>query len=147
MIRPAHRAEGELLSALALRSKASWEYAADLVTAFREELTLDDEDVARARVYELKGRPAGFYSLEPITAARVELGHLFVEPQQQRRGIGRAMMQDALARSRGLGFRAMIIQGDPHAIGFYERMGARCIGERRSASVASRMLPLFEIDI
>ena len=38
-----------------------------------------------------------------------------------------------------------MIQGDPNAEGFYLRCGAVRIGERESASIPRRMLPLFEI--
>jgi hypothetical protein len=57
------------------------------------------------------------------------------------------MIADALRRSVARGFRVLEIQGDPNAARFYERVGARRIGERESASVPGRMLPLFELAV
>jgi hypothetical protein len=36
-----------------------------------------------------------------------------------------------------------VIQGDPNAAEFYQRCGARKIGERPSASIPGRVLPLY----
>ena len=41
----------------------------------------------------------------------------------------------------------MLIQGDPHAEGFYRSIGARRIGTRLSESIPGRELPLFSIDL
>ena len=38
-----------------------------------------------------------------------------------------------------------MIQGDPNAADFYRAAGAVQVGERASASVPGRVLPLFEL--
>lgn len=145
VIRPARADEAGALTALALRSKASWGYTAALMDAFRAELTLAALDLESVIVVEAEGALGGFYSLLSLSSARAELGHLFVEPTLQRCGLGRLLVADAMQRARERGFRVLEIQGDPNAAAFYERMGAVYVGQRESDSVAGRMLPLFEL--
>jgi predicted N-acetyltransferase YhbS len=77
----------------------------------------------------------------------LELGHLFVEPQWFGRGIGRALVRDASDRATAAGYRSIVIQGDPNAARFYERLGAVQVGVRASSSIAGRSLPVFELRI
>ena len=50
-----------------------------------------------------------------------------------------------LATARALGAVRMIIEADPGATPFYERMGARHAGFVRSQSIAGRMLPRMQM--
>ena len=77
-LRPARREECAALSALALRSKASWGYTADFLARCASELTLSPEDVSHAFVLETAEGVQGFYALSPLDAPRVELEFLFV---------------------------------------------------------------------
>lgn len=144
-IRPARKGESRLLSELALRSKAVWGYSPEFMRACEEELTLDEEEMDQAFVKTVGERAVGFYSLQPLSVTRVELGHLFVEPSLLRRGYGRELLSDACARARAAGYRCLVIQGDPHAVDFYRAAGGVQVGERESDSVPGRMLPLFDI--
>jgi GNAT superfamily N-acetyltransferase len=147
VIRPARSDEAPALTELALRSKASWGYSPRLMKSFEAELTLTGVDVEDVLVIEVDGEPGGIYSLRPVSRIRAELGHLFVEPRLQRRGLGHLMIADALRRAGARGFRVLEIQGDPNAAPFYEQVGATRVGERESESVPGRMLPLFELAV
>ena len=147
VIRSARADEAVALSELAMRSKASWGYSHALMESFRAELTLSAVDLEHVIVIDIDGATGGFYSLQPVSKTRAELGHLFVEPTLQRRGLGRLMIADALERARARGFRSLEIQGDPHATRFYEQLGATRVGERESESVPGRMLPLLEMAV
>ncbi|MFJ5550896.1 GNAT family N-acetyltransferase [Streptomyces sp. NPDC093225] len=68
------------------------------------------------------------------------LGLLFVAPEAVRRGVGRALYRDALARARELGFGRLRIASDPHAAPFYAAMGARPAGRDGA-------LPRFEVEL
>lgn len=146
-IRAAHEHEAAALSDLALRSKASWGYPPSMMEAFEAELTLTVLDLDEVFVLEVDGVRAGFYSLQVLSEARAEVGHLFLEPALRRRGLGRLMITDALRRAAARGLQALEIQGDPNAAAFYVQMGAVRIGERESDSIPGRMLPLFEIAV
>jgi hypothetical protein len=41
--------------------------------------------------------------------------------------------------------KVVVIQGDPHADTFCRSVGARHVGERPSASIEGRVLPLYEL--
>jgi GNAT superfamily N-acetyltransferase len=115
--------------------------------ACRAELGVNQSMIRNHRVFvcELDSRLAGFYSLEDASDSTIELGHLFVDPNFMGLGIGLKLVEHASRRACELGFDKLVIQGDPNAEGFYLRCGAVRIGERESASIPNRMLPVFEI--
>lgn len=89
----------------------------------------------------------GFYALEDQRGERIELGAMFVEPRRIGTGVGRQLMQRAMAHAAQLGARRLIIQSDPNALAFYQAAGASRCGERESESVPGRMLPLLQLDL
>jgi len=146
-LRRAHPREAPLLSELALRSKAVWGYPADFLDACRAELTYRSETIADARstfiVAEREPEIVGFHAMRSLDGSTFELEALFVEPSRIGEGIGRALIEDARRRVRDAGGSRLVIQGDPHATGFYLACGAIRTGERESASLPGRWLPLF----
>ena len=72
-------------------------------------------------VAELDGRVAGFAALEGDL-----LGHLYVDPAHQRRGVG-SVLFDSVKRSRPGGFRLWVFQRNEGARRFYERRGCRLL--------------------
>lgn len=148
-IRPAAAGECDLLSALALRSKAHWGYSADFIEACREELTYDAEYVRGNTVFvaEEGGQIVGFYALERVSNTEAELTAMFVEPEHVGRGFGRALIDHAKGSARKLGIKAIVIQGDPNAVPFYRAAGGVHFGERVSGSIRGRVLPLFRIEL
>jgi hypothetical protein len=145
MIRPATSAELTSLSELARRSKAHWGYSASFMAACRDELTVRETQLPLTFVKQLEQGVAGFYTLSKVDPARTELDFLFVEPWAMRRGYGLELLSHARSKSRHLGGRVMVIQGDPHAAAFYQAAGAIQIGERPSDSIPGRVLPLYTI--
>ncbi|MDJ0749337.1 MAG: GNAT family N-acetyltransferase [Woeseiaceae bacterium] len=150
-IREAFPEEANLLSRLALRSKAHWGYSEDFLDACRSELTVDASRLGNEDYQcfaALDGDSiVGFYALESISAGSSELEALFVEPERIGCGVGRLLIQHALRILSERGVERLIIQGDPHATEFYVAAGARQVGTRESGSIPGRELPLFEIEI
>lgn len=148
-IRPARSREAELLGDLAFRSKAHWGYSESFMSACRDELRVRRSAIEAGRVFvvEREGVAVGFYSLEDVGGGAVELGHLFVEPAAIGTGVGARLLRHACSTASELGWRRLLIQGDPHAERFYRRLGTRRIGQRESASIPGRQLPLFVIDL
>lgn len=63
-----------------------------------------------------------------------EIRRLYVQPAFQRRGVGRALLAGAVERLRAAGARSVtlwVLESDPGARAFYERMGWRPDGGRR----------------
>ncbi len=150
-IRAARPVEAELVSDIALRSKAYWGYSAEFMAACRAELTYSAQDIADPAssfaIAETDAGPAGFYALRELEDHSYELDALFVEPAQIGIGIGCALLQAAKERVAGKGGGTIVIQGDPHAERFYRAAGGVAIGERESGSIAGRQLPLFRITV
>ncbi|MER5931960.1 GNAT family N-acetyltransferase [Streptomyces sp. NPDC002054] len=127
-IRGARAAEAEALSALVMRSKAHWGYDAAFLADCAAELRIRAEDTLARRITvaeDANGSVLGVASLEGGPAEAV-LGLLFVEPAALGRGVGRALYRHVLRRARELGIARLVIDADPHAVGFYQAMGAVC---------------------
>ncbi|GKQ37933.1 GNAT family N-acetyltransferase [Streptomyces sp. A012304] len=148
LIRPARATEAEVLTDLALRSKAHWGYDAEFLEACREELTVAANEVVRRRttVADRDGHILGFTNLvgEPPTGV---LGMMFVEPQAIGQGVGRLLFEHTITAGRELGFTQLTIDADPNAEPFYRAMGAVRIGNVPSGSIAGRMLPQMIVTI
>ena len=126
------------MSALAFASKSSWGYDAAFMEACRAELTVHPHDLERGRVrVAVDGELLGFSGV-----IDGDLEWLFVAPDAMGRGVGAALLDDACA-----GQSVLRVEADPHAAGFYERMGARRIGEVESGSIPGRALPVYEIAV
>lgn len=125
-VRAARPGEEPALTALVMRSKAHWGYDAGFLAACAEELRVRPGDVTSRRIVvaeDGRGLLLGLASLEGA-APRAVLGLLFVEPSAIGRGVGRLLYRDTVRRAAGLGVRALLIDSDPHAAGFYRAMGA-----------------------
>lgn len=150
-IREAIPTESELLSDLALRSKAHWGYSREFLESCRDELTVEasrmHDDGYQYFVAESDNTIIGFYALETVSDETYELGALFVEPKHIGSGVGRELLKHATELLSRRGGARLIIQGDPNVNGFYLAAGARQVGERESGSISGRFLPLFEIDL
>lgn len=150
-LRPARRDEARLLSDLALNSKAHWNYSAEFLARVRDELSYRSEQIdspgMRFVVAEIEGAAVGFYALQLLPGAEVELDALFVEPRFIGKGVGRTLIEHAKLVAIQLGATRMIIQGDPNAERFYIAAGGVLIGTRESGSIPGRMLPTFAIDL
>jgi len=147
-LRDACKSELPSLSELCLRSKAVWGYDDAFMTACRAELTLHPEEL-RSTSLQLAVRDSTVIGLTQVkvTDTDADLLKLFVEPALLRSGVGRLLFEWATARARGLGAVRMMIEADPGAIPFYERMGARHAGFAPSQSILGRMLPCMQMDL
>jgi GNAT superfamily N-acetyltransferase len=142
-IRDATVDDCEALSALAFASKAHWGYDDAFMEACRDEVTIRPVDLERARLrVAVATETLGFHGIEGD-----ELEWLFVAPAATGRGIGAALFADALDIAHHAGVKTLRIDADPNASGFYERMGARRIGETPSASIPGRVLPVYAIGV
>jgi len=152
-LRPARADEAQLLSELALRSKAVWGYDEAFLQACRAELRVMPADISHADwlcIVATSKKPleqhlVGFYLLSSTSTPGAELDALFVEPGNLGQGVGRRLLEHALDVLRLHRIRSLTIQSDPGAVGFYERMGAQRVGERPSGSIAGRVLPVLQI--
>ncbi len=141
-IRQSGADDAELLTALALRSKAHWGYDDAFIEQCAEELRVRP-DVRDYFQIDVDGTCVGYYGIELLDGETVEVEALFVDPAWFGHGIGRLLFGHAVNESRKRGFRAIVIQSDPHAGGFYEAVGCSRTGERESGSIPGRSLPIY----
>lgn len=146
-IRLARMQEAEALSALCRRSKAHWGYDAAFMRASEPSLMVSSDLIAHGRVLVAEGDAgiAGVASIEALERqGDYDLVHLFVEPVRLNRGVGRALFAAAVALARREGASRLVILSDPHAAEFYERLGARRVGDAPSDAIPGRLLPLLQ---
>jgi GNAT superfamily N-acetyltransferase len=136
-----------LLTALAHAAKGHWGYGEELLALWREDLTFTPDYITQRPVYAARAadRIVRVHALGG-SGAEQELEHLWVHPEFHGRGIGRALLDHACDTARSVGGQHLKIVSDPHAEGFYRRMGARRVGEVPSRPEARRF-PLLRLPL
>ena len=146
-IRLAHAGELEEISALCLRSKGHWGYDAAFLEACREELTLTAADLEASDIGVIDG-PEGIAAMAQVSVGEfAALEKLYVDSRAMGLGHGRRLVAWALARAQAAGAGEMVIEADPNAVAFYERMGARLAGSVPSGSIPGRRLPRLTLPL
>jgi GNAT superfamily N-acetyltransferase len=147
-LRAARPDEAAMLSDLALRAKAHWDYSAEFIEACRDELTVDPADIEAGRVVvaEQLGVVVGFSAVTGAPPV-AEVDMLFVEPECIGTGVGAVLFGALRSTAVAVGFTRLRIESDPNATGFYERQGAVRVGDAPSVSIPGRTLPLLELDL
>ena len=114
------------LTEIACTAKRHWGYSERWIETWKAVLTITPTFILQHETYAAvaEGCTLGFYALCFEDQCRVRLEHLWVVPQCMRRGIGRTLFSHAVHVAREIGFRELVIESDPHAEGFYLRMGA-----------------------
>ena len=75
-----------------------------------------------------------------------ELEHMWIYPEQMGKGVGRALFAHTTRRAAELGLSELELSADPHAEPFYERMGARRVGDIPADMFGqSRVLPRMRV--
>lgn len=147
-IRRAIAADLPELSALCLRSKSMWGYDDAFMRAVVPELTFEPNELDRTSigVAMQDQHIVGTVQVE-VTDGVADLLKLFVDPKGVRSGLGRRLFDWATEESRRLGAARMMIESDPFAVPFYERMGAIVIGTAPSGAIPGRALPLLQLSL
>ena len=148
-IRRAHPNEAGTLTTIAHAAKRHWKYPESWIEEWQSALTLTHEFLADNEVFvaAIDGQIAGCCALV-MTDSLAEIEHMWIRPEQMGSGVGRALFEHARLRAEERGARVLELSADPNAEGFYERMGAKRIGEVQ-ADVAGqpRVLPRMRIDL
>lgn len=149
-IRRATPDEAGVLTALAIRSKASWGYTPEFMERVRSILVVPAERIATQQVFAAEDSQgiAGFYELVATENPAVGwLESLFIEPRVIGTGCGRLLWQHAVQTARESGYTSVELESDPNAASFYRKMGAYLIGSVESTAQKGRMLPIMRFDL
>jgi GNAT superfamily N-acetyltransferase len=133
LIRRADVHEGARLKEIAIASKGYWGYEPERVREWADQGDFSPERLRDLIVFvaESDRRAIGWSSL--ISRGGVGwLEDLWVEPDWIGKGVGRALFRHTAAHARELGASRLEWEAEPHATGFYERMGARHLRDSRS---------------
>ena len=138
-----------ILTRIAFAAKSYWGYPERWIEQWQEALTITPEFISDNEVYAavFEEEMGGFYALVE-RGREVELEHLWVLPEHVGTGIGRALFDHAFRRAAALGAATLSIEADPNAEGFYQRMGARRVGENvYEIEGHRRELPLLILEV
>ena len=154
-IRPARTAECAALSQIAREAKARWGYPEAWLSSWAGELTFTPTHCADGTVLVAEAADGllGVGAITPMPPGRDapcwSLEHLWVRPEAMGLGVGRALYAALLATVRATGGGRVEVLADPHAAGFYERLGATRAGAVPAPmpGAPERVLPRFEHDV
>jgi ribosomal protein S18 acetylase RimI-like enzyme len=148
-IRRAVPEEANDLSKIAFSAKAYWGYPKRWLEIWKPQLTFHPEDFEEKEGWVAVDdeKPFGFYILQE-KAGYVWLEDLWVLPEFIGRGIGKMLFLHAVELSLQRGYKNLRLEADPHAFGFYQKMGMHKIGEKHSeVDGQPRILPIMEIEL
>lgn len=138
--------DAAVLTGVAFAAKRHWGYPESWIHRWTDMLTVTPDYLETNPAFgaSVDGTIAGFYALQ-FHATEAQLDHLWVLPPAMRRGLGRALFEHAEKTAREAGATTLKIEGDPHAEGFYHRMGAVVYGQRAAPMDGQeRFLPLLK---
>jgi ribosomal protein S18 acetylase RimI-like enzyme len=148
-IRRAFPDEAASLSKIALAAKAHWGYPERWLEIWMPQLTFSPEYFKQNEswVAEEKGLPIAFCTLQEKDG-NAWIGNLWVSPECIGKGVGKTLFSHVARLSGQRGYQILRLEADPNAVGFYEKMGMRRIGERHAEVEGHpRVLPIMEISL
>jgi len=146
-IRRARRGDADDLTKIARAAKRFWGYPESLLRLWQRDLTVTPGFIDRHPVYctARHGKVVGFYAISGTGRVR-ELEHMWVHPRRIGAGVGRALFAHLVRHLQAMRVTRIDVASDPHAEGFYRRMGARRVGTVPSTP-QGRTLPLLRVDL
>lgn len=139
-------ANAPILTHVAKESKKYWGYSENLINQWEKELTFTPQEITEELVFhiEIDGEIVGVCEMsQSNNSDTFEIEHLWVLPQYINQGFGRMLLEHTKKAAEKLGAKSFRVVSDPHAEGFYLKMGLRKIGEEES-SIKGRMLPVLQ---
>ena len=141
--------ESQRLTELAYLAKESWGYPVAWLDEWKADLRFTEGFIECNEVFvaKLGGEVFGVVACGDSSQGP-EISHLWIDPQKQGIGLGRALVDKAKEVAGLHGWKTLRVVSDPNAQGFYERMGGILVGELNApvAGVA-RNLPILELQI
>ena len=148
-IRLAKPEEADVLSQIAIPAKGYWKYPEHWMELWRPQLmlTLKYVEQNESWVAEEGGISIAFYTLQEKDG-KAWLDNLFVLPTYIGKGLGKKLFLHAVELARDRGYKFLQLEAEPNAIGFYEKMGMRRIGEHQyELDGQPRTLPIMEMTL
>jgi GNAT superfamily N-acetyltransferase len=141
--------QAEILTALTIAAKRHWNYPEKWIQIWLPLLTVTADYIRENEAWvAVEGETCvAYYSLKQ-EGEFLWLDNLWILPEFIGQGIGWELFQHALERSRARGASILRIESEPNAQVFYEKMGARKIGEHHTeVDGQPRVLPVMGINL
>jgi len=145
MIVTASLSDSEILSEIAVKSKAFWGYSDEQIKSWTNELTVSKKMIQQLIVFKFisESKIVGFYILNQPKKSIIELEFLFVLPIFIGNGIGAKLLYHAFKTASKLNAKTITLLSDPNAVPFYKSKGFVIINQKES-SIAGRFLPVMQ---
>jgi GNAT superfamily N-acetyltransferase len=147
VIRAVRPDEGERLREIAIASKSHWGYEESQVRDWAAQGDFSAEALAAKEILvaEADGRAVGFATLISKGGLCV-LDDLWLEPGWIGRGLGSKLFEACARRARQLGATRLEWEAEPHAVGFYDKMGGRYLRDSDQTPFG-RVIPVMGLDL
>ncbi|BDW93959.1 GNAT family N-acetyltransferase [Muricauda ruestringensis] len=147
-IKKAHRTDANKITDLTIRSKDFWNYGAEQIAEWKDDLTITSDYIDENQVFKLsvENEIIGFYAFNSQDKNTVKLNFLFVEPKFIGKGYGKILLNDFLKRMEETDYDKITLDADPNVENFYTRAGFKVVG-RLQSSIKNRYLPIMEMEI
>ena len=134
MIRIARVSEKQKLEALQWRASLNNPGDREALLANPDAISIPDAQIEGGSVFVAESDDVivGFAAILPRADGDQELDALFVEPDRQRNGIGRKLVEYCARAARAKGARELHVVGNPHAEAFYKSCGFQIRGHEQT---------------
>src|SRR5256885_1593979 len=124
-IRVAVAADADVLKDLHRQSSLVYEDTRAILIAHPEIFGVSDAAIraGHVRVVVSDGRIVAFATVIPRPDGTGEMEDLFVEPKSMRQGLGRELIDDAVAIARRGGLKGIGVPANPSPLAFYAKVG------------------------
>ena len=139
----------QALTDITVTAKRHWKYPEHWIQTWIPMLTISPQYIQANETWMavVNERPVAYYSLKHDDPY-LWLDNLWVLPDFMGKGIGAKLFKHALNVSRACQVSILMIESDPNAQTFYEKMGARKIDEHHSQLDGQlRTLPIMAINL
>jgi len=148
-IRRAKPDEATALTEIAHAAKRHWGYPETWIEHWKDDLTITPDFIATNEMYvAIIGKEIAGCCALVLSDSLAELEHMWIQPAHMGNGVGRALFKQIVERAAIHNAKVVELSADPNAEGFYERMGAKRIGEVRSEIEGQpRVLPRMSVNL
>jgi GNAT superfamily N-acetyltransferase len=146
-IRPARPDEGDRLRELASASKGHWGYEPEQIRRWVEGGDFSPAGLRGKLVFvaDANGDAVAWAAVIPKGEV-MWLEDMWVDPPWIGKGLGSLLFDHALALAREHGARSMEWEAEPHAVGFYQRVGGRHLRDSEPTEFG-RVVPVMGIAV
>ena len=146
-IRSARPDEGPRLKEIAIAAKSHWGYDAESVARWADQGDFSPDGLAKLVVFVAEaGERVVAWSSLARKADGWWLEDLWVEPAWMGKDAGTRLFRVAAAHAKAAGAEFLQWEAEPHAVGFYERVGGRHLRDSEPTAFG-RIIPVMGLDL